>query len=72
MKGLFLLGVVLLACGLLLFFFKADWLIAGYNTMPEEEKRRRGLEPSRIRRMGGLGLTGIGLLLVVLSFFIKP
>lgn len=32
------LGVVLLICGLLILFFKADWLIAGYNTMTEAEK----------------------------------
>ena len=69
MNGPRVLGIILLICGVLLLFFKADWLIAGYNTMSEDEKRKRGLNPVRIRRIGGLGLSGFGLLLV-LSFFI--
>ena len=58
------LGVVLLICGLLILFFKADWLIAGY-------KKRKGLDPIRLRPVGGIGLTGFGLMLLILSFFIQ-
>lgn len=65
------LGVVLLICGLLILFFKADWLIAGYNTMTEAEKKRKGLEPIRLRLAGGIGLTGFGLMMLILSFFIQ-
>ncbi len=65
------LGVVLLICGLLILFFKADWLIAGYNTMTEAEKKRKGLDPIRLRPVGGIGLTGFGLMLLILSFFIQ-
>ncbi len=65
------LGVVLLICGLLILFFKADWLIAGYNTMTEAEKKRKGLDPIRLRLVGGIGLTGFGLMLLILSFFIQ-
>lgn len=65
------LGVVLLICGLLILFFKADWLIAGYNTMTEAEKKRKGLDPIRLRLAGGIGLTGFGLMMLILSFFIQ-
>lgn len=71
MNGPRVLGVVLLICGLLILFFKADWLIAGYNTMTEAEKKRKGLDPIRVRLVGGIGLTGFGLMLLILSFFIQ-
>lgn len=65
------LGVVLLICGLLILFFKADWLIAGYNTMTEAEKAEGfGSDPPS-GRLGGIGLTGFGLMLLILSFFIQ-
>lgn len=71
MNGPRVLGVVLLICGLLILFFKADWLIAGYNTMTEAEKKRKGLDPIRVRLVGGIGLAGFGLILLILSFFIQ-
>ena len=71
MNGPRVLGVVLLICGLLILFFKEDWLIAGYNTMTEAEKKRKGLDPIRVRLVGGIGLTGFGLMLLILSFFIQ-
>ena len=71
MNGPRVLGVVLLICGLLILFFKADWLIAGYNTMTEAEKKRKGLDPIRLRLVGGIGLTGFGLMMLILSFFIQ-
>ena len=39
--------------------------------MTEAEKKRKGLDPIRLRPVGGIGLTGFGLMLLILSFFIQ-
>lgn len=49
-------------------FFKADRRIAGYNAVPQEEKRRRRLEPACIRPDR---LDGIGLLPTILALFLS-
>lgn len=62
-------GIIFLIVGVLLFFFKADWLIAGYNTMSEKEKRDKGLDSKDLSKKLGIVNLIVGLVLCVISWF---
>ena len=63
-----LLGLLFLALSIFLFMGKGAWLIAGYNTLPEEEKQK--YNEKKLCKTTGLICLVVAILLGVLSIFI--
>lgn len=67
---MFIIGVIFLLVGILLCFFKADWLIAGYNVLSEDEKRKKGYNMSLFMKICGIGLIIISLIFFAIYFLL--
>lgn len=61
-------GVTVLFFGLIVRFTKASWLIAGYNTMPKQEKARYD-EGALMKFIGNMLIVAAAILLLPLAAF---
>lgn len=69
MNFIFICGIIVATLGLVLIIFKMSWLIAGYNTLSDEEKRKRKLNDRSISTRVGIAFLIVGIAICFISFF---
>jgi len=62
-------GVIMILAGLLIYRYKAHWLIAGVNSLPEKKLKQMDLD--YVSRSFGLFLAGFGFLQLLITIVLE-